>query len=160
MRRSERGQSCEFPAISAHREIKFVEPKRAKKLFAPEPLRPPYFVSHRQHWSANREQIERQSDRHRRPPSQPHRRTPPLEPRRRTLFHAGVRTRRDAPNPVEVAELDLRVGNRLGVDPYGTWIPTLSVTQMTVGIGAWMGLSSRRPVRIRRTEHAKKIGCQ
>jgi uncharacterized protein (DUF1501 family) len=27
---------------------------------------------------------------------------------------------------------------------YGTWIPTLSVTQMTAGIGSWMGLSSNQ----------------
>jgi hypothetical protein len=38
VRRSERGQICQFPVISAHRGLKFVEPKRAKKLFAPEPL--------------------------------------------------------------------------------------------------------------------------
>ena len=37
---------------------------------------------------------------------------------------------------------DPELGGSLDLNGYGTWIPTLSVTQMTAGIGAWMGLSN------------------
>jgi len=34
------------------------------------------------------------------------------------------------------------LGGSLDLSTNGTWIPTLSVTQMTAGVGSWMGLSS------------------
>jgi len=43
---------------------------------------------------------------------------------------------------------DPELGGSLDVNGYGTWIPTLSATQMTAGIGAWMGLSSDQLVTI------------
>jgi len=43
---------------------------------------------------------------------------------------------------------DPELGGSLDINGYGTWIPTLSATQMTAGIGAWMGLSSNQLVSI------------
>jgi len=37
---------------------------------------------------------------------------------------------------------DLDLGGSSDFTGLGTWIPTLSVTQMTAAIGAWMGLSN------------------
>jgi uncharacterized protein (DUF1501 family) len=37
---------------------------------------------------------------------------------------------------------DLELNGSLDFNGAGTWIPSLSVTQMTAGIGTWMGLSS------------------
>ena len=37
---------------------------------------------------------------------------------------------------------DLELGGSCDFNGYGTWIPTLSVTQMTAGIGSWLGLSN------------------
>lgn len=36
---------------------------------------------------------------------------------------------------------DPEVGGSLDISTNGTWIPTLSVTQMTAGVGSWLGLS-------------------
>jgi uncharacterized protein (DUF1501 family) len=36
---------------------------------------------------------------------------------------------------------ELELGGSSDLNGFGTWIPTLSVTQMTAAIGAWMGLS-------------------
>ena len=36
----------------------------------------------------------------------------------------------------------LELGGSSDLGTQGIWIPTLSVTQMTAGIGAWMGLTS------------------
>jgi uncharacterized protein (DUF1501 family) len=36
---------------------------------------------------------------------------------------------------------ELEIGGSSDLNGYGTWIPTLSATQMTAGIGSWMGLS-------------------
>lgn len=36
---------------------------------------------------------------------------------------------------------DLDLGGSLDLNGYGTWVPTLSVTQMAAGIGTWMGLN-------------------
>jgi uncharacterized protein (DUF1501 family) len=33
------------------------------------------------------------------------------------------------------------IGGQMDINGYGIWIPTLSVTQMVAGIGAWMGLT-------------------
>jgi uncharacterized protein (DUF1501 family) len=35
---------------------------------------------------------------------------------------------------------DLNLGGSMDLNGYGTWIPTLSVSQMAAGIGTWMGL--------------------
>jgi uncharacterized protein (DUF1501 family) len=37
---------------------------------------------------------------------------------------------------------DLDLGGSMDLNGYGTWVPTLSVTQMAAGIGTWMGLNS------------------
>jgi uncharacterized protein (DUF1501 family) len=37
---------------------------------------------------------------------------------------------------------DLDLGGNMDLNGYGTWIPTLSVSQMAAGIGSWMGLST------------------
>jgi uncharacterized protein (DUF1501 family) len=37
---------------------------------------------------------------------------------------------------------DLDLNGSMDFNGYGTWIPGLSVTQMTAGIGAWMGLNT------------------
>ena len=37
---------------------------------------------------------------------------------------------------------DLELGGSSDITGLGTWIPTLSVTQMTAAIGAWMGLNN------------------
>jgi uncharacterized protein (DUF1501 family) len=39
---------------------------------------------------------------------------------------------------------DPELGGSLDLNGYGTWIPSLSATQMTAGIGAWMGLSNNQ----------------
>jgi uncharacterized protein (DUF1501 family) len=36
---------------------------------------------------------------------------------------------------------DLDLGGGMDLNGYGTWVPTLSVTQMAAGIGTWMGLN-------------------
>lgn len=36
------------------------------------------------------------------------------------------------------------LGGSADLNGYGTWIPTLSATQMTAGIGSWMGLSAEQ----------------
>ena len=36
---------------------------------------------------------------------------------------------------------DLDLGGSMDLNGYGTWIPTLSVSQMAAGIGTWMGLN-------------------
>jgi hypothetical protein len=33
-------------------------------------------------------------------------------------FHAGVRTIRDTPNPIVIAKLDFRIGDRLSMNPH------------------------------------------
>jgi uncharacterized protein (DUF1501 family) len=37
---------------------------------------------------------------------------------------------------------DLDLGGSMDINGYGTWVTTLSVTQMAAGIGTWMGLNS------------------
>jgi uncharacterized protein (DUF1501 family) len=37
---------------------------------------------------------------------------------------------------------DLDLGGSMDLNGYGTWVPTLSVTQLAAGIGTWMGLNS------------------
>jgi uncharacterized protein (DUF1501 family) len=37
---------------------------------------------------------------------------------------------------------DLNLGGSMDLNGYGTWIPTLSVSQMAAGIGSWMGLGA------------------
>jgi uncharacterized protein (DUF1501 family) len=37
---------------------------------------------------------------------------------------------------------DLDLGGSMDLNGYGTWIPTLSVSQMAAGIGTWMGLNA------------------
>jgi uncharacterized protein (DUF1501 family) len=43
---------------------------------------------------------------------------------------------------------ELEVGGPTDLDGYGTWIPSLSVTQMAAGIGSWMGLSNGQLVSV------------
>jgi uncharacterized protein (DUF1501 family) len=37
---------------------------------------------------------------------------------------------------------ELELGGPTDLNGYGTWIPTLSATQMTAAIGKWMGLTN------------------